>query len=609
MFFFARGCALNNKEELMSRFTLRLLAAGLLFVSSVTLAAEQPIIVTATRTAQIADEALASVIVIDRGQIERSQAADVADLLRAHAGLDIARNGGPGQPASLFIRGTESNHVLVMVDGVKINPGTIGGAALQNIDPDLIERIEIVKGPRSTLYGSDAVGGVINIITRRAASGVDSSAYLGAGRYDTRKAGVGLHKGGDDFRAGIDVGYTDTAGFPSRTTSDIANGYDNLSLNLYGGKRFGNTNVELSHWQAGGTSDYLDFFLAPLSQDYANRVTALRVDAAPSGSWTTTLRVGQAVDNIDQNQSGDFAHTRRDTLDWQNNLQLDPRQLLTAGLYFAREHTSSSVFGSAFDDNSKVKALYAQDDVSSGAHRLVLAARYSDHDAFGGRTTWDGEYGYHFSPRTRISAAIGTAFRAPDATDRFGFGGDPNLLAETSRNIELGLHHQLDERQSLALSAFDNRIKNLIEYDLAADRLMNIGRARIRGIEASYDIQARPWGARIEAIAQNPKDEVSGEQLARRAKRTLTASLFYDTGGFRIGADWLATGRRKDSPFSDIYNDGYGLLNLTAQTRLSKVWTLQGRLENVTDQPYTLADGYNTAGRSLYVELRYGHQG
>ena len=593
----------------MSPIALRPLAAGcFIFISTAVFAAEQPIVVTATRTAEIADESLAPVIVIDRAQIEQSQATDVVELLRGHAGLDVARNGGPGQAASLFIRGTDSNHVLVMVDGVKINPGTIGGAALQNIDPDLIERIEIVKGPRSVLYGSEAVGGVINIITRRATTGLNSSAYAGAGRYETRKAGVGLHKGGDGYRAGIDVGYTDTAGYPTRTTSDIASAYDNRSLNLYGGKTFGDTHVELSHWQAGGTSNYLDFFLTPISQDYANRTTALSIDSTLRDNWTTTLRLSRAVDNIDQNQTSDYAHTRRDALDWQNNLQLTAAQLLTAGLYFSLEHTASSVFGSGFTDNTKVKALFAQDDIDFGQHRLLLAARYTDHDAFGGRATWDAEYGYRLSKHTRFSAGIGTAYRAPDATDRFGFGGDPNLSPETSRNIELGLHHKLNDNQSVALSAFDNRIKNLIEYDLATSKLMNIGRARIRGIEASYDIQARPWGAHIEAIAQNPRDEVNDEPLARRAKRTLSASLFYDAGRYRLGADWLATTKRKDSPFSSIYNAGYGLVNLTALTRLNRQWTLQGRVENLTDKHYTLADGFNITGRALYVELRYGRK-
>ena len=592
----------------MSRVALRPLAAGLLFIFSTAVAAEQPIIVTATRTAQIADESLAPVIVIDRTQIEQSQATDVAELLRGHAGLDIGRNGGPGQPTSLFMRGTDSNHVLVMVDGVKINPGTIGGAALQNVDPDLIDRIEIVKGPRSALYGSEAVGGVINIITRRATTGLDGNVYLGAGRYATRKTGGGVHKGGDAYRAGIDVGYTKTNGFPTRTTSAIASGYDNRSLNLYLGKHLGGVDLELSHWQAGGTTDYLDYTLAPLSQDYANRVTALKVNAAPQDNWTTTLRLSRAVDDIDQNQSSDFAHTRRDSMDWQNDLQLTVAQLLTAGLYASRDHASSSIFGSGFDETIDVAALYLQDDVTVGQHRILVAARHTHHDAFGGRTTWDAEYGYHFTPRTRVSAAVGTAFRAPDATDRFGYGGDPNLQAETSRNIELGLHHRFNARQSMALSAFDNRIKNLIEYDLASSKLMNVGRARIRGIEASYDIQTRPWGAHLEAIAQNPKDEVSGETLARRAKHSFTASVFYDLGRYRLGADWLATGRRKDSAFSTIYNAGYGLLNLTALMHINQQWTLQGRVENATDKRYTLADGYNTAGRSLYVELRYGYK-
>ncbi len=149
-----------------------LLAGGGLFplVSVAAPAAEPEIIVTATRRAQSADEALAAVTVITRAEIEAAQAQDLAELLRFHAGLDIGRNGGAGQPASLFLRGTESNHTLVLLDGVRLNPGTIGGAPWQNLDPNLIERIEIVRGPRSSLYGPDAIGGVIQIFTRRAAA-------------------------------------------------------------------------------------------------------------------------------------------------------------------------------------------------------------------------------------------------------------------------------------------------------------------------------------------------------------------------------------------------------------------------------------------------------
>jgi len=595
----------------MSRCDARSLATYcLLLVSGAAWGDEQPLIVTATRTEEIADAALAPVIVIDREQIEQSQASDVAELLRSYAGLDISRNGGPGQATSLFLRGTNSNQTLVMVDGVKINPGTIGGPDLQNIDPNLIQRIEIVEGPRSALYGSDAIGGVINIITRRgAAQGLSGDAYAGAGRYATYKAGAGLHDTGNDYRAGVDVGYTDTSGFPARTGSAVNSGYTNTSVSLSGSKRLGPIDSELSLWQASGTSDYLDFTLNPISQDYTNRIVSLRLNTALLDTWTTTLQLSQATDLIDQNQSGDYDHTRRNVLDWQHNLQVGQAQLLTGGLYVAAEHVSSIVFGSGYGEDLDTRAVYAQDDISLGAHRLLLAARYTDHDAFGRHTTWDAEYGYRFSARTRVSAAVATAFRAPDATDLYGFGGNPQLKPEVSRNLELALHHQLDAHQSLAVDAFDNRIRDLIEYDLISNHEMNIDSARIRGMQLSYDLHVRPWEARVEAIAQNPVDEATGTALLRRARRSLTAAAAYNPGRYRIALEWLLSGRRRDASISDgstVYDGGYGLLNLTASRQLSSRWSLLGRLENLTNQHYTLADGYNTAERSLYVEIRYG---
>jgi vitamin B12 transporter len=608
--FFLRGCAHIEKEELMNSVYLRPIVVSLLFISFAAVAAEEPIVVTATRTPQIADESLAAVIVIDRSQIEQSQALDIADLLKQHAGFDIARNGGPGQPVSLFLRGTNSNHVLVMVDGVKINSGTSGGAAFQNIDPDLIERIEIVKGPRSTLYGSDAVGGVINIITRRGTVGTKGDGYLGYGRYDTRKTGVSLHRGNDCYRAGIDLGYTHTDGFPVRTDSDAKGAYKNLSVNLYGGKHLGQIDMELSLWQAGGTSDYVDFSLNPVSEDYTNRVVALKLKTTFADNWSSELKLSRTQDLIDQNQSSDFAHTRRGSLDWQNNVQLGNAQLLTAGLYGSRETASITAAPSSFELKTNVKALYAQDNIDLGTNHFLVSARLSDYNSFGKHTTWDLEYGYHLSSHTRVTASVAAAFHAPDASWRFvGWGGDPNLKPETSRNVELGLHNQLSANQTLAISLFKNRIRDLLQYDNVTYLAGNIGHASVRGIEVSYDFQANPWGAHLGAIAQNPKDETTGEPLLRRAKRTLTASLIHDSGRCRVGIDWMLTSRRKDIDavtYSPTYDAGYSLVNLTARSQLNKQWALQGRVENLGDKHYVLADGYNTAGRSLYVELRYG---
>jgi vitamin B12 transporter len=571
------------------------------------LAAEQapPVIVSATRTAQIADESLAPVIVITREEIERSQAGDVADLLRFHAGLDIGRNGGPGQPASLFIRGTESNHALVLIDGVRMNPGTVGGAAINNLNPASIERIEIVKGPRSVLYGSDAIGGVINIITRRAAGGTQFAAAAGGGSFDTRElSGSVAHRDGD-LRLGLEVSALDTDGYATQSASDIKSAHDNTSINAYAGTRLGAVDAEISRFQTSGNTEYLDFFLTPIDQDFENAVTALNLRAEPVAGWNSHLQLSQAIDEIDQNQSDDYAHTDRKTADWQNDFQLNEQQLLTAGIMLSREDTAALSFGTLFDESTGVNAVYAQDAIESGAHRWLVAARHTDHETFGTNTTWDLEYGYRLSDATRVTAAAGTAFRAPDSTDRFGFGGNPGLDPEKSRNLELGLHHQLSARQAITLSAFQNHIEDLIEFDTVSSQMINVSEARIRGIEAGYAYSGEFWNAKVEAIAQDPHSETTDDILPRRARRSLTSSVSRDIGRYQLGADLLLTGERKDSDFSDVTMGGYGLVNLTAAAHLTADWTLRGRVENLFDKEYEIADGYNTSERSYFLQIAW----
>lgn len=575
------------------------------------MAATDPVIVTATRTAQLADQVLAPVIVITREQIERSQPTDVADLLRFHAGLDLGRNGGPGQTTSLFLRGTNSDHTLVMIDGVRINPGTIGSAAFQNLDPSIIERIEIVKGPRSSLYGSDAIGGVINIITRRASSGTQAELSAGGGSFDTRKVTAGArHAGSSALRYGIDGSWHSSDGFPPRTDSDIDRGHDNTSVSAHAGRRFGALDVELSHFDARGNTEYLGFFLDPLDQDFRNATTALTLEAQPTAIWVSRLQLSQARDEIDQNQSTDFAHTDRRMLDWQNDLQYGASRLVTAGIWWMREEVSAVSFGDGFDEDTDTRAVYLQDSTEIGAHSLLIAGRYTDHDAFGGHTTWDAGYGYRLTDATRLIASAGTAFRAPDSSDRFGFGGNPDLDPEESRNLEIGVRHRLSPAQRLSMSLFQNDIENLIEFDfINTNQMVNIGKARIRGVEAGYEVVSRYWRAAIEAIVQDPESGTTGDPLPRRAKRSVTASLGYDDGRYQLGADLLATSSRKDSDFSDVRLAGYGLVNLNAAWLLTPDWTLRARVENLFDMDYTLADGFNTADRSCFIQLAWRYQG
>lgn len=571
---------------------------------------EEQIVVTATRVPTPVEEVLAPVLVIDRRTIENSGATDLTDVLRFHAGLDVTRSGGPGQTTAVFIRGAESNHTLVLVDGVRINPGTIGLAALQNIPPALIERIEVVKGPRSALYGSDAIGGVINVITRRGARD-GWSAEVGIGDYDTRQASLngGLAAGRSGFDFG--VSWLDSDGFPTRTTDHTDRGFENLSANLQLRADLGPARVALRHWRAEGTTEYSDFFLTPVDQDFENATTALEVAWPLSASLGARLTASHLDDRIQQNQSPDYLETKRDTADAQLDWTLSRSQTLSAGAMFARERASSEAYGDVMDADTDTLSLYAQDRIAVGPHRALLALGYTDHETAGQEVTWNAEYGYTLPGGTLMYALAGTGFRAPDATDRFGFGGNPGLEPERSRNLELGVRRRLGDHHAVSLAAFRNDIEDLIEfvtlsYDPFEGENRNVHRARIEGIEVSYEFGHASWHARIEASWQDPVNRTTGELLLRRARQSLAASVSRGFGPVEVGVDVLAVGDREDFGFPrPVTLDDYVLTNLTARWQMTRTLAVSGRIENFFDERYELASTFNTPGRGLYVTLHY----
>ncbi|MDH3400648.1 MAG: TonB-dependent receptor [Chromatiales bacterium] len=569
----------------------------------------ETVVVTATRTSRAEDKVSAPVIVIDRATIERSMATDMADLLKFHAGLDIARNGGPGQLTSVFIRGTESNHTLVMIDGVKINPGTAGGAALQQINPEMVERIEIVKGPRSSLYGSEAIGGVINIITlRKAQTGM--SASLGAGSYATRDGSFDGRISGDSGSMGASVSWMETDGFPVQTGTELDRGHDNRTANVFGELSLGAALLSVRHWEARGNTEYLDFFLAPLDQDFRNQATTMQVEAGLAGNWQTSVMLSRVVDELSQNQSSDFFITERDTLDWQNDFQAG-EHLFTAGLYLSSEDTRALSYGTGYDESTDINAVYLQDQIQSGAHDLVAAWRHTDHESAGSHNTWNLDYGFSLTPALRLNAGAGTGFRAPNGSERYGYGGNPDLLSETSANLELGASYQLDPKQQVWIRAFDNEIDNLIDYVILDFNTFeginqNVARARIRGIEAGYEYIGQDWRFRAEGISQDPEDRGTGETLLRRASESLSASLVRGLGSHELGLDMLSTGERSDYGFpSPTRLPGYTLFNLTARMSLGNSWWLQGKVENLLDKQYQTVAGYTTSGRGVYLSVNY----
>jgi vitamin B12 transporter len=590
-------------------------------------------IVTATRTPVPVDTIGSPVIVITRNDIERSLASDVSELLQQHAGLEIARTGGPGQQTSLFTRGTESNHTVVLLDGVRINPGTIGGAALQNISPESLERIEVVKGPRSALYGTDAIGGVIQLFSRGSHAARDGriggSAGASFGTDETRQYyGDASLAAGDQWRFGLGGSYAETDGMPVYVADDSNRGWRNVTGRA--SAEFDATDeitFRARGWRTAGRTEYsAQTFSTPpyadVSQDFVNSVYSLEGDYHSTDGFNVRGTVAQARDDVDQRQANfantpddpfDVAHTRRLSYDVQVDLPEMRGHQLSFGVQRTDEDTIAYSFGTAFDENTIVTQGFVQDQVQVGLVTARVAVGGVDHETFGSELTWNAEIGAAFDSGTRVTLAGGKAFRAPDSTDRFGFGGNPDLDPEVSRQLELTVRQRLGEHQHVWLSAFDNRVRDLINFVITDfvtfdGRNENIDRARIKGGELGYEFANAGWRARAELALQDPRDETSDERLLRRARESAFVALDRDVGPLDLGVDAAWFGNRKDFGFPAVTLDSYTVVNATVRWRASAALTLQGRLENAFDEDYAQAQGYRTRGRAYTIGVRYSFE-
>jgi vitamin B12 transporter len=573
-------------------------------------------VITATRTATPLADIATPVIIINRDEIEQSQATDLSELLAGRAGIEAARSGGVGQPASLFLRGSNSNHTAVLVDGVRINPGTIGGADVQNILPESIERIEIVEGPRSALYGSDAIGGVINVITRAGAAR-GASVLLADGRYDTRSAAF---DGGTDLgpaaSIGGDIAWIKSDGFPPIVGSSAPGNYENRS---------GNAQLRVSPgedwqltgraWRASGHSAYNDFG-TPADEDFVDASYALQAGWQPGTALNATFDVNRIQNQYTQNQSADYARTRRDSLDAQASWRTDDANTLSAGANVSQEDASSllgsgSGFPSFYAAQTHMTQAYLQDQYTGATDDLLLAGGYTHHETFGNRGTWNAEWAHKLASDWRVSLAGGTAFHAPDASSRYGFGGNPALKPEFSQQWDAGLAWIAAPGRRWRLDAFQNRIQDLIEYvvtdPVTFDGLEeNVGRARIRGLTLSYEWRSDLWQLRADGTLQQAVDLDTDQLLPRRARQYFSLYAARRFGELNLSAALQENGRREDVGFpGPVPMAGYALLNLAATWQPAASWVVEGRLDNALNRAYTLVNGYNTAARSWTVAVRY----
>jgi vitamin B12 transporter len=268
-----------------------------------------------------------------------------------------------------------------------------------------------------------------------------------------------------------------------------------------------------------------------------------------------------------------------------------------------QETAKSLSFGSGFDEDTDVKAVFLQDQWIRDKHRAFVAARLTDHESFGNQATYNVEYGYELTSSWSVRGGLGRAFRAPDATDRYGFGGNPDLEPEISDEYQLGLRYAPDDRHSVDIEFYANDIEDLIEFDFATFTLVNIDSAEIRGVQLGYEYLGDSFSLRTDLVRQQADNTSNDSRLLRRAEESITVSYTQDVGRHRLGLSVLASGDRED--FGGVALPGYVVASLTGQLQLSRNLQLNTRVENLLDADYQTAADFRMQGRSAFIELKY----
>ena len=608
------------------KFSSPLLLSAISMAFSAPIIAEEqsPIIVTATRTAQTADESLASVTVITRDDLEVSQAQTIVEVLQTVIGIHVSRSGGIGKITSIYMRGTESDHTLVLIDGVRASSATSGGYAWNSLSPEQIERIEIVRGPRASLYGSDAIGGVIQIFTRK---NKRSQIQLGYGSQDTRKMSISL-AGGDEWKYSFNTGLHESNGIPIRPNGTETRGYDSThaAFTLDGNINDNNKlSVNINHSQ--GTNE-LDPGTG--NQDFINRIINIQLQQKTSANWSQTLSLGNALDEFVTHSPSNPATitTKRHDISWQNDFSIG-NSLLTAGLDYRMDNAIND--SNTIDNTIYNKAIFAEYQFNLMNSDWNIGARRDKNSVYGSNNTWNVAMGHDITNKLRFTASHGTSFKAPSVNDIYWpFRSDPcwwdtavpptntcitqgniNIKPEEAKTSELGLSYK-EKEYTFTANIFSTETINLIDWETFQTGATeftttpsNVNKAKIEGVELQLDMLLGEWQTSTRLTYLKAINEETKVQLDRRPKRNLTFIAQRSFGKHSVHNEIIAHSRAKDGSGA-VENNGYALVNVSYGYQLEKDSKLNLRIENILDKEYVTASSkysgdYNAPGRSLFL--------
>ena len=592
------------------------------------------VLVSATGVQQPLADVLSSVSVITRADILRSQAQSLAEVLQGEAGFEFARNGGPGAVTSFFLRGQDSINTAIVVDGVRAPVDQIGSLLVIDIPLQQVERIEVLRGNASALYGDAAVGGVISITTVSGTGAAQASGALTLGARNTRELQVGYAADLDGLRLNLSAGQSASDGFSAMNTqkNTSANpdkdGFSSrfVALSLVK-KQTADLSYGLRYQASNSSADYDDAWGVPTDINVFKKDTSnlsAYVRNAWSTDWTSTVQVSVAKLRYEDSQNGvlytagDWSYkngvstgTQRE-LRWANDYQWAANTLLHGGLdYFDASYSGQG--DNAYEMRKTGRALYAGLTHTVEAWTLQANARAdtltTDKPSAGTAATNTQAInssllglGYRLGGAWRFNASLSTGFRAPTA---YEVASTPAVRAEIHRSQELGLVYAHADTYA-RLAYFDTHTDDAINSDGGwPEKYANVGQVQNKGLEAALKTQLAGNAVSLTLVSQDPQNLSTGQRLARRARNYASLDVSRNVAGLEIGTKMVAADERKNSDYDKVMLPGYTLWSFYASKVLDAGWTLRARIDNAFDRQYELASGYNTPGVGAFVTLQY----
>ena len=604
------------------------------------------VFVTATRTPISKNNVIADVTTISSEDIERAGSSSLPELLQRQPGIEISNLGGPGKVSTIGIRGTSSTHSIVLVDGIRLSAATTGFSAIEHIPLSQIEKIEIVRGPASSLYGQDAIGGVIQIFTKKGVDGFKPYVDIGYGSYNTSNFKSGVRAGNNQTTYAINFAAMNSDGF-SAFVPNPANAANSINLDKDGYKNY-SLSSSLSHKINQDYEIDLQYFLSKGKNQFDNRFAnfspsfhgnykneikletyAMNIKGQINKAWQSSIKLSQSTDKYldlqklnnftfeDDANLKDLYKTTQDQLSWQNNVAL-PRGSITLLYDFLKQRIKTTdVYEKSQRTNHGVMVGYS---LIEDKHNFQSNFRKDFNSVYEDAVTGNIGYAYSIDPNWTIASSYGTAFVSPSfnflysLADSFALG-NPNLKPEKSKNIEGSIRYK-DDSGSMSLTMFQNKIDDFIIYTAPAEAgsrtsTQNLNKAEIQGLTISGDQFFGHFQIKGSATGQSAKNEDTDKYLPRRASLIGNINLNYYIGNWNIGVEETFSGKRFDDKENIVNLSGYALTNIVTDYKINDKLKLNLRLNNVLDKDYSLAaEGrsgfkYQTPGRSLFANLRY----